>query len=596
MTRPRDPTTGATTNAAFAAVIVLGGCAVLLWLGGAAAISLAGGDPRGALECGLRALAHPRHPASAWPAASGVPGPGPYWAVTATVVVTALVLCVFGWRRWGSAAAPPTAQVRDLPGTATRSELVRAAGKRALQRRARIVRPSLTRRAAPAQLGYRLGRSRGAALWFAVEDSALLLGPPRSGKGLHCVIPWILDAPGPVVTTSTRPDNLATTYAARQRRGPVAVFDPQRLAGAPDGLRWSMVRGCARPHTALVRARGLASGVGFHNGGLSDSDFWSGQTESVLRCLLHAAALEDRGASDLYRWSLTPAAAEDAVTILDSHPAAATGWADTLQAPLHADPRTRDSVWLGVRQALAALADPDVLAAVDPGPADRFDPAEFLAADGTVYLLATRVGSGSCAPLIAAFVEDITETARQLAARSPGGRLDPPLLLALDELANLTPLPSLPQLMAEGGGSGITTLAVLQSLAQARDRWGEHAADAIWDAATVKLVFGGLGKVRDLEDLSRLIGERDETTTSISRGAGVATTTATSMRRVPVMAPDLLRTLPDRQAVLLLRRTRPAVLDLTPWTHRRDAATLRAGRAAFENDIRNPITRKAEPS
>jgi hypothetical protein len=62
------------------------------------------------------------------------------------------------------------------------------------------------------------------------------------------------------------------------------------------------------------------------------------------------------------------------------------------------------------------------------------------------------------------------------------------------------------------------------------------------------------------------------------------------------MAPDLLRTLPDRQAVLLLRRTRPAVLDLTPWTHRRDAATLRAGRTRLETDIRNPVTRKAEPS
>ena len=91
--------------------------------------------------------------------------------------------------------------------------------------------------------------------------------------------------------------------------------------------------------------------------------------------------------------------------------------------------------------------------------------------------------------MVAAYVEDITETARALAARAPRARLDPPLLLALDEIANLTPLPSLPSLMAEGGGSGITTLAVLQSLAQARNRCGEHAADAIWDAATVKVVL-----------------------------------------------------------------------------------------------------------
>jgi type IV secretory pathway TraG/TraD family ATPase VirD4 len=54
----------------------------------------------------------------------------------------------------------------------------------------------------------------------------VILGPPRSGKGLHLVIPMILDAPGPVINTSTRPDNLTTTLRARQKHGPVAVFDP----------------------------------------------------------------------------------------------------------------------------------------------------------------------------------------------------------------------------------------------------------------------------------------------------------------------------------------------------------------------------------
>jgi type IV secretion system protein VirD4 len=73
-----------------------------------------------------------------------------------------------------------------------------------------------------------------------VEDSTLILGPPRSGKGLHVVINAILHAPGAVITTATRPDNIAATLRARERLGPVAVFDPQRLAdGLPSGLRWS---------------------------------------------------------------------------------------------------------------------------------------------------------------------------------------------------------------------------------------------------------------------------------------------------------------------------------------------------------------------
>jgi type IV secretion system protein VirD4 len=67
----------------------------------------------------------------------------------------------------------------------------------------------------------------------------------------------------------------------------------------------------------------------------------------------------------------------------------------------------------------------------------------------------------------------------------------------------------IPLIRSEGGGTGITTIAVLQSLAQARTRWGRDAAQAIWDSAIVKVVLGGGSNASDLSDLSRLIGERD---------------------------------------------------------------------------------------
>ena len=369
------------------------------------------------------------------------------------------------------------------------------AGVRSVLRRGAVVRPSLA--GPPARTDSRLPARarRRPRSWCSVEDSALLVGPPRMGKGLHVVIPWVLDAPGPVVATSTRPDTLAVTLHARDARGPgrdlrpAAARRPARRARVVPGprLRDPTHRPGPRPRPGRRRR------VRAHRS--PTRDFWAGQTETALRCLLHAAALDGRRAVDLYRWSLNPALAEDAVTSSPATRAAASGWADALDAAIHADPRTRDSVWLGVRQSLAALADPDVLAAVDPAPGGSSTPPRSCASPAPCTCSPPPSPPGSCAPLVAAFVEDITETARGLAARSPGARLDPPLLLALDEIANLTPLPSLPPLMAEGGGSGITTLAVLQSLAQARGRWGEHAADAIWDAATVKLVLGGLGQV-----------------------------------------------------------------------------------------------------
>ena len=89
------------------------------------------------------------------------------------------------------------------------------------------------------------------------------------------------------------------------------------------------------------------------------------------------------------------------------------------------------------------------------------------------------------------------------------GRLTPPLGLFLDECANIAPLPSLPQLVTDGAGQGITTMIVLQSMGQARARWGADGTAALWDGCTVKIVLGGLADTRDLEMVSRMCGDVD---------------------------------------------------------------------------------------
>jgi type IV secretory pathway TraG/TraD family ATPase VirD4 len=164
--------------------------------------------------------------------------------------------------------------------------------------------------------------------------------------------------------------------------------------------------------------------------------------------------------------------------------------------------------------------------------------------------------------------------------------LDPPVLLALDEIGNLAPLPSLPVLMAEGGGTGITTMPVLQSLAQARQRWGDNAATAIWDASIAKIVLGGASGSRDLQDISTLIGDRDEVTDSITVGERGLRSNQRSTRRVPIMPPDVIRTLPYGTALLMLRAAPPIVTQLREWTARPDGPQLRADRARVEEQLR----------
>ena len=136
--------------------------------------------------------------------------------------------------------------------------------------------------------------------------------------------------------------------------------------------------------------------------------------------------------------------------------------------------------------------------------------------------------------------------------------------LLLNEAANICPLPSLPSLVSSGGGRGIPAMVVLQSLGQARHRWGDAQADAIWDAANVKVIFGGLAQADDLARISRLAGEVDQTTISRSRGAG-GVSWSTGLRRIPVLGVEDLRSLPAGHAVLFYRHLRPAVIRLVPW-------------------------------
>lgn len=521
------------------------------------------------------------------------PGVSPIGHVIA--IVTVLLLALEVTRRgirWRAKRAASLGRRTDAfsarPGWAAPAAIAHATSRKALTSQGPMLRPSVTQPSLE-DLGYFLGTAKGQPVWASVERSILVIGPPGSGKGLHIAINAILDAPGAVITTSTKPDNLKATLSERARRGPVGVFDPQGMLGQDFEhlVAWDAVAGCEDPMRAATRADALASNTGIGDG--SENRIWRGHAKTVIETVLHAAALQGMTIETAYRWMQSEHALEVPIEILQDHPDACPTWDARLRGiAKNPDPRFVGSVMSVVAAAIAPLALPTVRAALTPSPGRSALTAERLIAEtGTLYALATDRGAAAASGLVSALIEDIAYVARIEAARSPGGRVDPPVLFLLDECANVAPIPSLPALLADGRGQNLTVIPIFQALAQVRSRYGDEDASTVFSASQIKLILGGTDDADDCRDLSELIGERDDWFTTTSRSAHAFAidsnaSTSTSLRKVPILPPDAIRAIPFGSAVMLLSQADPLPLRMRRWTDRTDGRRIAHQQAALE--------------
>ncbi|MFJ4851220.1 MULTISPECIES: type IV secretory system conjugative DNA transfer family protein [unclassified Streptomyces] len=308
----------------------------------------------------------------------------------------------------------------------------------------------------------------------------------RGDKGKRLVQPAVLNAAGPVVVTTADPDTFRQTVGNRAKLGPVHVFDPAHLVDTPARLRWAPHTGCEDVPTAVTRSRALLFPV--RPRASLDAALYDA-AETLLRCWLHAAAVDGQPFRQVHRWA-GGTNGQDAVRILRTHTRAASGWSGELESVLHAHADRRDAAQALVHRALESLNSVHIRDACNPGRADSLDVESFLTDLGTLYVVGEpnedpRTHPGAM-PLLTALVSSVVEHGRRMAAKSPAGRLDPPLTLVLDDVAALAPIPELPDLLATGAAGGLPTLAVLRSPEQARDPW----RSPVWQRADARLVLG----------------------------------------------------------------------------------------------------------
>jgi type IV secretory pathway TraG/TraD family ATPase VirD4 len=253
---------------------------------------------------------------------------------------------------------------------------------------------------------------------------------------------------------------------------------------------------------------------------------------------------------------------------------------DLLEGIIATESREQSGIWSTTSGVLAGYRTDASLASAQ---GRIIDATQLLDTRGTLYVCAGSDQQRSTAPLVAGLLREVRSTAylRSLnaavasageswagaAQSSPG----PPLLLVLDELANIAPLHDLPTLVAEGGSQGFVTLACLQDLSQARARW-DREADGFLSLFGTKLVFPGIGDTRTLEAVSLLAGEHEVPTFSVSQGprrhglvrAPRTTTRTVSMRKERILPVDAIaRGHPG--CMLGIEGATPGFVQMTPW-------------------------------
>ena len=484
---------------------------------------------------------------------------------------------------------------RRRRGVASTGQILARSSWLTMRRRAVVLRPSLADlprrrrwRVRAGEVALPLARVGLLRVWSPIEDVVLVVGGPRRGKS-GWLAGRIIDAPGAVIATSTRVDLHTVTAGLRAGRGPVYVFNPGNVGSLPSTIGFDPLTGCRNPVTASDRAADmLAAAGGPAAAGSAEREFWVGQGRRVLAALLHAAALGGRSMADVLGWVANPAAATAEVTrLLRRSPAAA--FTDDAVQFLTTNDRTRTSITSTVMPALGWLTNPAAVAATQAP--TGFEVAALLRTRGTVYLLGGE--EASTAPLVAALTGHIAREARRI-AEDRGGRLDPPLTLALDEAALICPVP-LDKWTSDMGGRGITLIIAVQSRAQLIAHFGPGAAAILNNAGSV-LLFGGTTDADDLNHWSTLAGSWDEPVQTVSADGQVISWT---VRQVPVLPPERIARLPRYRAVVFRPEMDVAVGRCQmAWTRRDVRAAARRDRRDTARVLRaaEAATRQPPPT
>ncbi|MET7887805.1 type IV secretory system conjugative DNA transfer family protein [Streptomyces avermitilis] len=548
--------------------ILFGGAVTLSassWAGAAAGAVLTGENPAPASPLTVY------HMATDW---AGVwehsPTASAIGAAMVDVLVIALVVWGLRWAfRWfrNPASLATLHQVREL----TPKHAARTATR--LRTSLKAAKPTeIKARDRGVLLGDHL--PSGVELRGSDEDTYVAVMAPRAGKSTSLAIPVAVEAPASLLMTSNKADVYAATLASRSRVGHAWILDTQGVAQAERDMWWDMI---AQAET-LEGAERLASHFVTQITSEQADPFWSQAAGDLLVGLFRAAWHDGASVRDVMKWLADPRE-KAPMRILHSHEPVL---AEQVESSINIAEETQSGIFQNARTAVSALRDERVLAWVTPDKhRPRFDPEQFATSRDTLYLLSKKGGPASA---VVAALADAVFTAGAEAGERHGGRLPEPMRAVLDEAANICRIADLPDLYSHLGSRGITPFVILQSYRQGVKAWGEVGMDALWGAATKKVIGVGLDDARFAGDVSTLVGAHHMDRGSYSKSKE-GYSYSVSEQREQILDPADIRAMKKGTALLMSTGMPVTQIALRPWYAEKLMAHIGPQMAAEETAI-----------
>lgn len=419
------------------------------------------------------------------------------------------------------------------------------------------------------------------------ESVGTLLAGPRTGKTAAFAIPWVISSPGAVLATSNKRDLVDSTALVRQERTgeKVWVFDPTKIRKQDARCWWNPLTYLTADGfdgSIVSRSRILSSTLGDAGRAAGGQNarydgFWDGGGDQIRAALLAAAALGGSTMKQVHTWAALEVD-ETPVEILAANGLEAV--AASLRGMMNLPPDTKGGMWASARMGLSWIEDPDMDQWYMPDSSRvEFDPVAFVRSRETLYSMSKD--TSDVTPLVSALTI-VTCMAAEAFAESQGGRMPTPMMVVLDEAANVCPWRDLPKLYSHFGSKGICLQTILQSWSQGVDVWGETGMKKLWSASNTAIYAGGIKETGALDSISKLLGTYYEDQVSYSSGQGSRSRSVTkAARERPIATVDELASLPQWRAWLFASKSRPVLMELQPWFRSPDANDIQHSLATY---------------